>query len=61
MYTCDLNNAYTYESERRRDEMANAANCRLASNCDGAKKKMPGFSAYIPGLLLALMAFFIKR
>ena len=61
MYSNDLNNAYLYETERRMDEMAEATNYRLCKECNGNSKKKSGFSMYIPSLLLALLAFFVKR
>jgi len=38
MYTNDLHNAYTYETERRKDEMRAAAQSRLAHGCKGDVK-----------------------
>lgn len=61
MYSNDLNNAYMYETQRRMDEMTEAANCRLAAECDEAGRKTSGFSKHLPSLLAALVVFFVKR
>lgn len=60
MYTNDLNNAYIYETQRRRDEMADAVNCHLISQCSGIDKKKFDLFAYVPSLVLAFLTFFIK-
>jgi hypothetical protein len=61
MYSNDLNNAYTYETQRRLDEIAEAANCRLAAECAGEGGKTSNFSKHLPSLLAALVMFFAKR
>ena len=38
MYTNDLHNTYTYETERRKDMMRDAAQSRLARECKGDAK-----------------------
>ena len=38
MFSNDLNSAYAYEIERRRDEMRDAANSQLERECLGERK-----------------------
>ena len=61
MYSQDLNNAYAYETQRRMDEIAEANNCRLASECIEPSTNKAGFVKHLPSLLAALVLFFVKR
>lgn len=56
-----LDTAYLHEAERRMDEMADAANYRLAAECTEADGKISGFFKHLPSLLAALVMFFVKR
>ena len=43
MYSNDLNNAYAYECERRKDEMREAAQSNLLRELRGNRKSSPGW------------------
>jgi hypothetical protein len=53
MYTNDLHNAYTYETERRKDMLRDADQSRLARECKGDVKGLnAGLEKY--GLLVVI-------
>lgn len=53
MYSNDLSNAYTYAVEQRKDQMREAAQSRLASECPRAAKGMK--TAWVGSVLLMMM------
>ena len=61
MYSNDLNNAYAYECERRKDEMREAAQSNLLRELRGKGKKSS--SRLVAGLsaLALLVAAFLNR
>lgn len=54
MYCNDLNNAYAYESERRKDEMREAAQSNLVRELRRNSKSSPRLVAALSGLALVL-------
>src|SRR5688572_27795863 len=54
MYSNDLNNAYAYECERRKDEMREAAQSNLLRELRGNRKSSHRLVAALSGLALML-------
>jgi hypothetical protein len=57
MYSNDLNNAYAYECERRKDEMHEAAQSNLVREPRGDGKNSSLLVAKLSFLALLVMAF----
>ena len=57
MFSNDLNNAYTYECERRKDEMREAAQSNLAREVGGDGKNSSLLVAKLRVLALLVIAF----
>src|SRR4026209_1860697 len=54
MYSNDLNNSYSYECERRKDEMREAAQSNMLRELRGNRKSSPRLVAALSGLALVL-------
>ena len=54
MYSNDLNNSYSYECERRKDEMREAAQSNLLRELRGSRKSSPRLVTALSGLALVL-------
>ena len=54
MYSNDLNNSYSYECERRKDEMREAAQSNMLRELRGNRKSSYQLAAALSGLALAL-------
>ena len=61
MYSNDLNNSYSYECERRKDEMREAAQSHLLRELRGNRKDSPRLVAALSGLALivAVLSLFL--
>ena len=55
MYSNDLNNSYSYECERRKDEMREAAQSQLLRELRGNRKSSPRLVSALSGLALVLV------
>ena len=60
MYSNDLNNAYAYECERRKDEMRDAAQSNLLREFRGKGKSSSPLMAALSFLAL-MLAVFLNR
>jgi hypothetical protein len=60
MYSNDLNSAYMYESERRKDEMREAAESQRAHELLGGKRKMGMPSPMVIIGILAVLIIVIR-
>ena len=54
MYSNDLNNSYSYECERRKDEMREAAQSQVLRELRGNRKSSPRLAAALSGVALVL-------